>query len=70
MKVKLCKLCYERPAEVPDRNTYHGKFVKEVCKECHSNRLRGDFINVIKNHYKRMHNDLEIFKEGLKEDGH
>jgi hypothetical protein len=47
-KVKLCKLCHKRPAAVPDRNTYCGRWRKEVCQECHGKRLAGDLEHVLK----------------------
>jgi hypothetical protein len=42
VKIKLCKLCHKRPAAVPDRDTYCGRWRKEVCKECHAARLVRD----------------------------
>ena len=41
-KVKLCKVCHVRPAAVPDRNSGTLSPRKEVCRECHSNRLADD----------------------------
>ncbi len=45
-KVKLCKLCHERPAEVPDRDE-PGRPVKSICRECHAERLRGDLGGIL-----------------------
>ncbi len=45
--MKLCMYCLKRPAKVPDRNNYYGKFVKKVCSECHSALLRGDLIEIL-----------------------
>jgi len=47
MKAKLCKLCHERPAAIPDRERYRGVWRKEVCRECHAARLRGDWLSVL-----------------------
>lgn len=36
-----CVVCHEREAQVPDRERM-GRPVKRVCRECHTERLRGD----------------------------
>lgn len=41
-KKRMCKLCGEREAALPDRNSGSSVFRKEVCRECHAERLRGD----------------------------
>lgn len=46
-KPPICKLCRERPAEVPDRNRPSTMFRREICRECHADRLRGDLVNVL-----------------------
>jgi hypothetical protein len=52
--MKKCYLCRTRPAAVPDRNQWTGgKFIKQICKECHASRLRGDLINVVGVHNKK-----------------
>ena len=43
---KLCIICHEKPATVPDRNR-PGRLVNRICSECHKERLRGDFKNVL-----------------------
>ncbi len=47
---KLCVLCRERPAELPDRNVM-GRPIKKVCRECHRDRLRGDLARALEKHY-------------------
>lgn len=47
MARKLCKLCHERPAEIPDRETYRGRWRKEVCSRCHAERLHGDLRQLL-----------------------
>lgn len=43
--VKLCILCHQRPAVVPDRDQM-GRPIKRVCRECHAARLRGDLVEI------------------------
>jgi len=47
-KPPTCKLCKTRPAAVPDRNSGTSTFRREVCRECHAERLRADFAHVLK----------------------
>ena len=47
MAKKLCKLCHERPAEVPDRNSGSLRPTKAICRECHAKRLAGDMVRVV-----------------------
>ena len=52
---KICELCKTRLAAVPDRNRWSGgRFVKQICLECHATRLRDDLINVVEAHNKKM----------------
>ena len=49
MKIKKCYLCLLRPATLPDRNRNNGiKFIKQICSECHAERLQGDMINIVR----------------------
>lgn len=49
--MKKCCLCKDRPASVPDRNRWSGgRFVKQICTECHAARLRSDLIKVVEEH--------------------
>jgi hypothetical protein len=43
---RLCIICREKPAEVPDRNQM-GRPIKRVCRECHAARLRGDLKRIM-----------------------
>jgi hypothetical protein len=43
---KLCILCHQRPAAVPDRERM-GRPIKRVCFECHRDRLRRDAEPII-----------------------
>ena len=46
MSKRLCKLCGQRPAEVPDRDNL-GRPIKAICRECHAQRLGGDLERVL-----------------------
>ncbi len=48
---KVCILCNKNPAIVPDRERM-GNPVKRICKECHSDRLRGDLIKIMERRKK------------------
>ena len=41
-----CILCHTKEAEVPDRERV-GRPIKRVCRECHSDRLRGDMASIL-----------------------
>ena len=45
-KTPICKLCRLRPAAVPDREKMRAVWRREVCRECHAERLRGDLAEV------------------------
>lgn len=45
--MKLCIKCNKRPAEVPDRDNYTGRFVKKVCSVCHQELLKNDLITIL-----------------------
>jgi hypothetical protein len=45
--MRRCIYCRERVAELPDRNR-PGNLTKRVCRECHSDLLREDLINVLR----------------------
>ncbi len=44
---RLCVVCHQRPAAVPDRNRM-GRPINRVCRECHRDRLAGDALDVLK----------------------
>ena len=41
-----CIICGEKEATVPDRNEYPSKR-KKLCIDCHSNRLKNDFVDIL-----------------------
>ncbi len=45
-KKRMCIICRERPAELPDRNAM-GWPIKKVCRECHRDRLRDDLRRIM-----------------------
>jgi hypothetical protein len=49
---RLCVVCRERPAAVPDRNRPWST-QKRVCRQCHAARLIGDLKTVLKEHERR-----------------
>ena len=50
MAKRMCIICRERPAELPDRNAM-GRPIEKVCRQCHGDRLRGDVARVLEKHY-------------------
>jgi hypothetical protein len=57
---RLCKLCRQNPAQLPDRETMSP--TKAVCRECHAARLRGDLIVIM---HTPLPGQMELFKEKL-----
>jgi hypothetical protein len=53
-KQRMCILCRKNPAAVPDRNKHSSR--KEVCRQCHADRLRGDLARILKAHERRNEN--------------
>jgi len=51
--MKLCELCRQNPAELPDRNRM-GRPIKRVCFSCHADRLRGDLRAIMNRREKEM----------------
>ena len=49
---KLCEICKEQPATVPDRERM-GRLINRVCRKCHAARLRGDVLAVVEAKRKR-----------------
>ena len=45
-KKRMCIICREHPAELPDRNAM-GRPIKKVCRECHRDRLRDDLRRIM-----------------------
>lgn len=44
---KPCRLCFQREAVVPDRNNSGPVFRKEICRECHADRLADDLRKIL-----------------------
>lgn len=49
---KMCKICRQRPAVVPDRDAM--SYRRSVCRECHADRLRGDLAYILKVEAERL----------------
>lgn len=43
-----CKLCGERPATVPDRESPTPVFRPAICADCHARRLAGDLAGILR----------------------
>ena len=52
-KKKMCVICGENPATVPDREQM-GRLINRVCGRCHVLRLRGDLQRILELREKRM----------------
>ena len=63
MTKKMCEICGDNPATVPDRERM-GKLVNRVCESCHTLRLVGDLKRIAELHKKRR-NALEVKLEDL-----
>ena len=46
MSKKLCEVCGELPATVPDRERA-GRLINRVCSRCHGLRLAGDIRRIV-----------------------
>ena len=51
-----CIICHEKEATIPDRNEPWYRR-KKICTDCHVERLKNDFVNIV---------DAELKKRGLK----
>jgi hypothetical protein len=52
MSRRLCTVCREREAVLPDRNREPSQ-IRRICRECHAERLRGDLRHVLAVEAKR-----------------
>ena len=43
--VKKCRVCHERPAELPDRYKM-GRPIKRICRRCHRDRILADIKRI------------------------
>jgi hypothetical protein len=53
MAKKLCEICGEKPATVPDRERI-GRLINRVCSSCHGLRLAGDMQKIMELHKERQ----------------
>ena len=51
-KKKLCEICGENPATVPDRERM-GRLINRVCSSCHALRLAGDMKRIMELYEQR-----------------
>ena len=52
MTKKMCEICGEKPAAVPDRERI-GRLINGVCSSCHALRLAGDVKRILELHEDR-----------------
>jgi len=57
-KKRMCNVCGEKPATVPDRETF-GRLINRVCGSCHSKRLVSDWDNMMRIYNKQLKAALE-----------
>jgi hypothetical protein len=53
-----CILCHVNEAAVPDRERM-GRPIKRVCRECHADRLREDWIAILARRRKGETNPIQ-----------
>lgn len=58
--MRLCKLCRNNKAELPDREEM-GRLIKTICRRCHRKRLYKDIVSVPHYHdgMKQATKDIE-----------
>lgn len=56
MAKKVCEICLENPATVPDRERV-GRRVNRLCSSCHARRLSFDAKRILEMHEKRVRSD-------------
>lgn len=49
MPKKMCEICKEEPATVPDRERM-GRLINRICHTCHAKRLSSDLARILKGH--------------------
>ena len=52
MTKKMCEVCGQKPATVPDRERM-GRLINRVCQSCHALRLAGDLKRILELHDRR-----------------
>jgi len=60
----VCVVCQKRPAAVPDRNK-PGSRRREVCRECHANRLMGDLQSIVRQRKEPKPRTKPLPREGV-----
>lgn len=55
--MKLCEICGELPAKVPDRNKM-GRPINRICVRCHGLRLKGDIKEIMRLQKKNIHEEI------------
>lgn len=58
-KKKMCEICGENPATVPDRERM-GRPINRLCSACHGARLRNDMRYIMECHKKRLERQKTI----------
>ena len=56
--MKLCEICGENPATVPDRERL-GRPINHLCTRCHGLRLRGDLQQIIELRNKKLNKPFD-----------
>ncbi len=54
--MRKCIDCHNNKAEVPDRNRT-GRPIKRICRECHGDRLVGDFSAILRRKQRKEQAD-------------
>lgn len=55
---KMCEVCGEKKATVPDRSRMPGRLINRICSSCHAARLIGD-LRLILDQAKKEANDAK-----------
>ena len=59
MTKKMCEICGDEPATVPDRERM-GRPINRVCNSCHALRLAGDLKRIMELEEKHRRELLEV----------
>lgn len=59
MAKKMCEICGEKPATVPDRERM-GRLINRVCSSCHALRLAGDLKRILELHEKEKPRQAQL----------
>ncbi len=58
MAKKMCEICGDNPATIPDRERM-GRPINRICRSCHALRLSGDIERIMELHKRRIGNDAD-----------